>query len=45
MMNDRKTRIVLPVHLGKNVKLGLIRAILKEAGISREEFIKLLKEI
>jgi predicted RNA binding protein YcfA (HicA-like mRNA interferase family) len=45
MMNDRKTRIVIPVHPGRDVKPGLIRAILKEAGISREEFIKLLKEI
>jgi len=44
MMNDRKIRTVIPVHPGKDVKPGLIRAIIKEAGLSREEFLKLLKE-
>ena len=44
MMNDKKTRIVVPVHPGKDVKPGLIRAIIKEAGLTRDEFIKLLKE-
>ena len=44
MMNDRKTRIVMPVHPGKDIKPGLIRAIIREAGISREKFFKLLKE-
>jgi len=44
MMNGRKTRIVIPVHPGKEVKLGLIRAIIKKAGLSREDFLKLLKE-
>ena len=44
MMNDKKTRIVIPVHLGKDIKPGLVRAIIREAGISREKFLKLLKE-
>jgi predicted RNA binding protein YcfA (HicA-like mRNA interferase family) len=44
MINDRKTRIVIPVHPGKDVKSGLIRAIIKEAGLNREDFFKLLKE-
>jgi len=44
MMNDRKTRIVIPVHPGKDIKPGLVRAIIREAGISREKFLKLLKE-
>jgi len=44
MMNDRKTRIVIPVHPGKNIKPGLIRAMIREAEISREKFFKLLKE-
>ena len=44
MIDDRKTRIVIPVHPGKDVKSGLIRAIIKEAGLSREDFFKLLKE-
>ena len=44
MINDRDTRIVIPVHPGKDVKPGLIRAIIKEAGLSREEFLRILKE-
>ena len=44
MINDKGTRTVIPVHQGKNVKPGLIRAIIKEAGLSREEFFKLLRE-
>jgi len=44
IINDRKTRIVIPVHPGKDVKSGLIRAIIKEAGLNREDFFKLLKE-
>ncbi|MCD6089439.1 type II toxin-antitoxin system HicA family toxin [Candidatus Bathyarchaeota archaeon] len=44
MINDRGTRIVIPVHPGKDVKPGLIRAIIKEAGLSREEFFRILKE-
>jgi predicted RNA binding protein YcfA (HicA-like mRNA interferase family) len=44
LINDKKTRIVVPMHPGKDIKPGLSRAILKEAGISRERFLKLLKE-
>jgi len=44
MMNDIKTRVVIPVHPGKDVKPGLVRAIISEAGINREKFFKLLKE-
>jgi len=43
MINAKKNRIVIPMHPGKEVKPGLTRAILKEAGITREEFQKLLK--
>jgi len=43
MMNDRNVRIVIPVHSGKDVKPGLVRAIIKEAGLSREVFLRLLK--
>jgi len=39
-----KTRIVIPVHPGKNIKPGLIRTIIREAGINREKILKLLKE-
>lgn len=45
MMNDRNVRIVIPVHLGKDVKPGLIRAIIKEAGLTREDFFKLLGDV
>jgi len=44
MMNEEKTRIVIPVHPGRKVKPGLVRAIMREAGISREEFFKILKK-
>jgi len=44
MINNRKTRIVIPMHPGKDIKPGLVRAILKEAGMSRDNFLKLLKE-
>jgi len=44
MMNNRNIRIVIPVHPGKDVKPGLIRAIIKEAGLSREDFLQLLKK-
>jgi predicted RNA binding protein YcfA (HicA-like mRNA interferase family) len=44
MINSKKNRIVIPVHPGKDIKPGLIRAILREAGISREKLFKLLKE-
>ncbi|MCW4024693.1 MAG: type II toxin-antitoxin system HicA family toxin [Candidatus Bathyarchaeota archaeon] len=44
LINDQKTRVVIPMHPGKDVKPGLSRAMLKEAGISRERFLKLLKE-
>ena len=44
LINDKKTRIVIPMHPGKDLKPGLTRAILREAGLSREKFIKLLKQ-
>lgn len=44
MMNERGTRVVIPVHPGKDVKPGLVRAIIKEAGLKREDFFKLLKK-
>jgi predicted RNA binding protein YcfA (HicA-like mRNA interferase family) len=45
MINDKGTRIVIPVHHGKDVKPGLIRAIIKEAGLSRENYFRLIKDI
>ncbi len=45
MMDDKGSRTVVPVHPGKDVKPGLIKAIMKETGLSREDFLKLLKEV
>jgi len=44
LMNEERVRIVVPIHRGKDVKVGLLRAILREAGLSREEFFRLLEE-
>lgn len=44
LINDEKTRIVIPMHPGKEIKPGLCRAILREAGINREKLLRLLKE-
>jgi predicted RNA binding protein YcfA (HicA-like mRNA interferase family) len=44
MINDKGTRIVIPTHPGKEIKPSLIRAIIKEAGLEREDFFKLLRE-
>ncbi len=45
MMNERKVRIVVPMHPGKDVKPSLVSMIIKEAGLTREEFLKLLREV
>ena len=44
MINDRNTRIVIPIHPRKDLKPGLIRAIIKESGLSRQDFLRLIKE-
>jgi len=44
MMNDKNIRIVIPVHPGEDVKAGLIRAVIKEAGLSRQDFLNFLRE-
>jgi predicted RNA binding protein YcfA (HicA-like mRNA interferase family) len=44
MIDNRKTRIVIPIHPGREIKPGLVRAIMREAGLSREKFLALLKE-
>jgi len=36
LINEEGTRIVVPVHPGKELKPGLIRIIIAEAGLSRE---------
>ena len=34
MRNQENTTIIIPVHQGKDLKKGLIRAILRQAGIT-----------
>ncbi len=42
LMNERRVRIVIPMHTRKDVKAGLVRAIIAEVGLTREEFFDLL---
>jgi Predicted periplasmic or secreted lipoprotein len=44
LINEEGTRIVVPVHLGRKLKPGLIRIIITEAGLTREKYFKLLEE-
>ena len=39
---DRGTKTVVPIHAGKTIKRPLLRAIIADAGISRQEFLTLL---
>lgn len=34
MRNDAKITIIVPIHQGKDIKIGLLSAILKKAGIN-----------
>ena len=36
---------VVPVHRGEEIGRGLLSKIIKEAGLTREEFLKLLEEV
>lgn len=38
---ERQQIIPLPIHKGRDVSVGLIRAILREVGITPEEWLKL----
>jgi predicted RNA binding protein YcfA (HicA-like mRNA interferase family) len=39
---QHRTRVSVPVHAGKIVKLGTLKGILDDAGLSPEEFAQLL---
>lgn len=41
--NDRR-RTTIPIHPSKEISKGTLKAILKDLGISTEEFMKLLNE-
>ena len=43
MIDENRRRIVVPNHPGKNIKPSLVRVIIKEVGISRQEFFELLR--
>jgi predicted RNA binding protein YcfA (HicA-like mRNA interferase family) len=36
---------VIPVHAGEELGIGLLNKIIKDAGLSKEEFIKLLETV
>lgn len=40
--NSQGTRVVVPVHSGKDLKQGTLLGMLKDIGIDKEEFFKLL---
>ncbi|MBO3753835.1 MAG: hypothetical protein FGF53_02995 [Candidatus Brockarchaeota archaeon] len=44
MMNEKKVRIAVPTHPGKDVKPSLVNITIKEAGLTREESLKPLRE-
>ena len=45
MIDENRRRIVVPNHPGKDIKPSLVRVIIKEVGISRQEFFELLREV
>ena len=44
LSDGRGRRTVIPVHPGRRVKPSLVRAIISEVGISREEYFELLRK-
>ena len=44
LINEERTRIVVPVHKGKDLNPSLVRVILKQAEIKREKFLELIKK-
>jgi len=44
LIDARRVRIVVPVHPGRLVKPGLVRAIIREAGLTRERYFELLEK-
>ena len=39
---QRRQRVSVPIHAGRIVKLGTLKGILEDAGLSRDEFGRLL---
>jgi len=44
LIDDRRVRIVVPIHPGRPVKPGLVRAIIREAGLTRKRYFELLEK-
>jgi len=43
LVNEKGTRVIVPVHPGRDVKPGIVRAIISEVGMERGRFPKLLE--
>ncbi|MCD6478537.1 MAG: type II toxin-antitoxin system HicA family toxin [Candidatus Diapherotrites archaeon] len=43
LINKKRVKIVVPMHPNKKVKPSLVRVIIKQAGLTREEFFRLLE--
>jgi len=39
---DRRRTVTVPVHAGRDLKRGTVRSIVRQAGLSVEEFVDLL---
>ena len=39
--SDRR-RVVIPIHKGADIRVGLLRSLVRDMGITPEEFLKLL---
>ena len=45
MKNDKGVLVAVPVHSGKVVSIGILNKILRDAEISREEYIELSQKV
>jgi len=43
--NQKGTLITVPVHAGRDIGRGLLRKIIRDMELSRDEFISLLKQV
>jgi predicted RNA binding protein YcfA (HicA-like mRNA interferase family) len=43
--NSQGERVVVPIHSGKDIKLGTLAAMIKDIGLEKDEFFRLLQEM
>lgn len=44
LMNPKTGKIIpVPIHKGKDLKRGVVRSIIRQAGLDKEDFLKLLQ--